>query len=227
MLEQALRNAAGSPQMSYGNNYAVVNNMLAAIGAIHNLQGVLQGDNMNDAYLMNLRSKVQELENVISMFGQQRLMACGINVGAPGAGQPMGPLMANQPMYNQQVYYPNAQQPQGFGAPPPPPPPPAPPPPPPGYGQQPQQPAYAAPPPAYATPTAPPPPPPPPPAPAAPPPPPQAAPPPPPPPPPAPPASSSSSGGGSAIGMSLPGMGGGGDDKAAGRDFLLKLLAEK
>ena len=210
MLEQTLRSASSSPQMSYGNNYAVVNSMLNTINSVRGLQTALMTDNMNDAYLMNMRAKVQEIEQVLSTYGQQRLMVCGIG-GMPGMGmQPqMMPMMA-QPMHNQQMYMP----PQPQYAPPAPqmmPPPQYAPAPMPAPPPMPEPAPVAAP-----APAAPPPPPPPPPAPAA-----------APAPAPAPAAAAPSSSSSAGVGVALPGMGGGGDDKASGRDYLLKLLSEK
>ena len=208
--------------MSQGNNYAVVQGLLSVVQSIKNIQGVMQTDRMNDMFSMNVASKIMELESIVEMFGNQRLMSCGINVNMMGGmqQQQMSPLMANNPMYNQQMFYPQnmmggMQQPMQQQYPPQqqypqqqmPPQQQAPQPIP--EKQQPAPAPIAAPPPvmqapapeaaaipmAAAAPEA------------------------------APTAKPASSG--PAVSMALPGMGGGGNEKAAGRDYLLQLLSEK
>lgn len=218
-FEDTLKNIENDKMlMSYGNNQEVVNNILSIVNMVQSAQSLLKMDRTPDMFSMSLTSKFMELENLIVTLGYQRLMERGINVQSGMRGQ-FNPMMPNMPMYNQPMpqfmpqtppqmpYYAAYPQQQ--------------------YPQQPQQPQQAAPQQQTATP-----------------PPPQpqqaAAPTPPPaaapataPSPPSKPTEvvdtakpKSASGGAGAMG-GLPGMGGGGDEKAAGRDFLLQLLSEK
>ena len=209
-FDNMLKNLANDRMlMSYGNNLTVVNNLISVVNYVHGLSGIIQTDRMNDMFAMSLGSKMMELENIVVMLGTQRLMACGLMGGASGGmPQPMSPIAANTPMYNQQMYYPmmnnmqmqqpmqmpqmqmpqmpQMQQPmpqvQPAAAPPPMPPQ--------SHGQPAPQSPIA--PPARETGSAP----------------------------------SGSTGGGVTFGF--PGMGGGGsNEKAEGRDYLLKLLSEK
>jgi len=222
-FENALKNIENDKMiMSYGNNQSVVSGVLSVVSLVDQVSSLVRADRINDMFSYNMANKVSELEQMVINLGMQRLMNSGINVtgivqginpymGQSGMGMYGGgynPMMFNpmqQPMYNgimpesaPQGYAPM----QGFAQM-------TPPPPPQGYVPMPQpQQGYAAPQPAQSQPA---------PAPVQ------------PRPAPAPQKpvgeSAPQGGGGSmAMGGALPGMGGGGDEKAAGRDYLLKLL---
>ncbi len=210
-FEDTLKNIENDRMlMSYGNNQETVNNILSIVNIVQSAQSLIKMDRMPDMFSMSVSGKLMELENLVITLGYQRLMERGINVQPNMRGQ-FNPMMPNMPMYNQPMpqFMPQTP-PMQYG----------------GYPPQPQQfpqqqyvqqqypqqqfqqqaPPPMAPPTAAATPPSSPP---------------ATA--------PTPPpktvstASKPSSGGAGA----LPGMGGGGDEKAAGRDFLLQLLSEK
>ncbi|MCL2570201.1 MAG: hypothetical protein FWE16_03260 [Firmicutes bacterium] len=198
-------------QMSFGNNFNVVRELMNIVSQVQHFAHSIQSSSVNDMLSMNLSGKLQEIESIITTFGMQRLMANGINTGGM---QQNAPFMPNNPMHNQNFYYPS----MGMGMP----------------NMQMQQPQMMQPQPPQMQQAAPPSPPVPQP--------PVQAPPSTPPPAPTPqplmqdtsgdvaPAPSSSGGGssGPASSFTLPGLGGGGgDDKPApGRDYLLKLLSD-
>lgn len=216
-FEDTLKNIENDRMlMSYGDNSSVVNNILSIVNMTQSLSNVIKADRMNDMLSFNLSNKLMEIENIVVMYGYQRLSERGINVQA-GVQQQFSPMQPNmmmgmpygqmpnmmmgQQMYAPQMYPQQPMMQQPYMQQPMP------------QQQMPQQPMPQA---------------------AAPQPAPQPAPAPAPAPKPVPKpepvvntapqpkaSSSSSSGGG------LPGMGGGDNEKAAGRDFLLKLLEEK
>ncbi|MDR0850839.1 MAG: hypothetical protein LBN07_05205 [Christensenellaceae bacterium] len=221
----ALRNIENDRMiMSYGNNAAVVGSILSVVDLVQSLSRVMRQDRQSDMFSMNVSNQLMQFESSVIMFGMQRLSQNGINL--PPQLSPYG----QQPMYNQPAYNPNMmysgapsfggmtqqyqqqyqQQPQ-YQAPQQP-----------QYQQQPQaQPQYQAAPPPQPAPA----------------PPPQVAPAPAPAPKPAPKPvindddddapQAKPIGGNKGASMNLPGMGGGGDEKAAGRDYLLQLLGDK
>jgi len=208
--------------MSYGNNQSVIGGILAVASTIDQIATAVRSDRINDPFTFNMSNEFTRAEQMVVELGIQRLAGNGINVGnMVSGGMYMG--QNNMGMYNpyanmgmQPMYGGNMMPDGGFGmqggfAPPPmqaayqPMP-----------QQQPQQ--------SYAPPAA----------------------------PPAanqnipqpaaqqrtgssldapiqPNASAGSYGGGATSGaaFNLPGMGSGGPDKAAGRDYLLKLLEDK
>lgn len=104
VFETQLKNIANDKmQMSYGNNYGVVNGLLAIVSALQTLSSAVQAGGMNDMFSMSVNSKITELESMVAMLGGQRLMSCGINVQPMMGGMgTINPFMANTPMYNQQ-----------------------------------------------------------------------------------------------------------------------------
>lgn len=215
-LENALKNIENdSMLMSYGDNLIVVNNILSIINIIQTLSSIIKGDRNNSMLKMSLQAKVMELENIVLTQGVQLLMERGINVGI---GQSvMNPMQNPMMMYNPMSFNPMMQtqmfNPMMQQAP--------------MYNpmmqqapmqqmqmpQQPQMQPQSAPQPQPAPQPAPQPTP-------------QPAPQPQPAPEPAPQPTSQPSSKPSSAGFSLPGLGGS-EEKAAGRDFLLKLLEER
>lgn len=205
-FEDMLKNIESDKMlMSYGDNPYIVNSILSVVNMVQSLSNAIKSDRVSDMFSFTISNKILELESLVVMHGQQRLMERGINV--QGNMQYFNPAMQNQQMFNPMQFQqqPVFQQPM-YQQPMP-------------QMQQPMQPQYAAQPaPQMAQPPQQPAPPP---QPAA-----------------ATPASGaqqpnepkpvidtsqkSSSGGGSA-GFSLPGAGNG-NEKAVGRDYLLKLL---
>ena len=209
-FENMLRNLVNDKMlMSYGDNQMVVNSILSIVNMIQSISSIMQSDRVNDMFTLNVSNKIMELEGIVTMYGSQRLMSRGIQ--SMGMQPGMNPFMGGQPMYNQPMYAPNmmynANMPQMPQMPYPPQ----------GYPQMPQQmpqmpqqPAPQAPMPQQQAAPAP--------APAA-----AAAP---------PPVVNNAgekpaSGGGGAGGATFSFPGAGGDEKAAGRDYLLALLGEK
>ena len=107
-LENMLRNLENDRMlMSYGDNQAVVNSILSVVNMVQGLSSLMRSDRVNDMFALNVSNKIMELENIVSMYGSQRLMERGLGRGMGGMQQPMYNPMGSQPMYNQQMYAPN------------------------------------------------------------------------------------------------------------------------
>lgn len=87
--------------MSYGNNAAVVGSILSVVDLVQSLTRVTKQDRLNDMFKMNVSNQLMQLESSVIMFGMQRLAQNGINL--PPQMAPYG----QQPMYNQPTYNPN------------------------------------------------------------------------------------------------------------------------
>lgn len=104
-FEDTLKNIENDRMlMSYGDNQNVVSSILSVVNLVQSLSSFIKSDRVSDMFTFNISSKVMELENIIVMYGNQRLLERGISMQG---NRQFNPSMQQQPMYNPQMYYQN------------------------------------------------------------------------------------------------------------------------
>ena len=94
--------------MSDAGRFNSVQELMTIVGSVQALARSVENGNMNDMLIVSIKGKLMELESIITMFGNQKLAAVGI-MSQGGQQQPM-PFMPNMPMHNQNLYYPTMGQ---------------------------------------------------------------------------------------------------------------------